>query len=395
MTRWLPLLLGFLQAINPLSTDMYLPAFPAIEASLGSGTGGAQVTLGAWFLGLAVGQLTQGTLSDRFGRRGPLIVGTLVYAAASVGCALAWDVASLSAFRFLAAFGGSASAVIVRAVVRDVAQGFEAARIMSRLILIMGAAPILAPSLGGALLGVGGWRTIFWVLSAYGALSAFLVWRHMPDTLPPERRLRLGPAALLAGYVTVLSERTFLSNTLLGSAAMVCVFAYIAGAPAAFILAGGLSPGMFAAVFGGMAAGFIGGAQFNPALIARYGPGRALLGAALAVLTAALGLCGVVATGVGGVWGMFVCILALLAATSFVFPNSAVGALARHGHRAGTASALMGTVQFVVAAGAALLVGVVADGTARPMAAVVLLGAVMMVAVDLWRARAARGAAGR
>lgn len=387
MTRWLPLLLGFLQAINPLSTDMYLPAFPAIEAALGSTAGGAQTTLGAWFLGLAVGQLAQGTLSDRYGRRGPLVVGTAVYALASVGCALAWDVTSLSVFRFVAAFGGSASAVITRAVVRDVAEGLAAARIMSRLMLIMGAAPILAPSLGSLLLEVAEWRAIFWVLAGYGAVSVLLAWRFMPDTLPPERRLRLGPAALLAGYAAVLGERSFLSHALLGSAAMVCVFAYVAGAPGAFVEAGGLSPGAFAAMFGAMAAGFIGGAQFNPMLVARYGPGRVLRVATLGVLAASLALAGVVVTGFGGVWGMFVCLLAMLAACSAVFPNSAVGALARHGHRAGTASALLGTVQFVVAAGAALLVGVLADGTARPMAAVVLLGAVMMVAVDLWRAR--------
>ncbi|WP_376090548.1 multidrug effflux MFS transporter [Roseomonas sp. CCTCC AB2023176] len=280
MPGWLPFLLGFLQAINPLSTDMYLPAFPAIEAGFGSGVGGAQVTLAAWFLGLAAGQVTQGSLADRFGRRVPLIAGTLVYTAASVGCALSWDVTSLAVFRCIAAFGGSASAVIPRAIVRDMAEGLEAARLMSRLILIMGAAPILAPSLGGALLALGGWRAIFWLLAGYGALSCFLAWRLLPDTLPPERRLRLGPAAMLLGYVNVVREKIFLTRAMMGAAAMICMFAYISAAPVVFIQMYGMSPSAFAILFGATAFGFIGGAQFNPMLVARFGPGRVMRWAA-------------------------------------------------------------------------------------------------------------------
>jgi DHA1 family bicyclomycin/chloramphenicol resistance-like MFS transporter len=167
MPGWLPLLLGFLTAVGPLSTDMYLPAFPAIEAELGTRWGGVEGTLAAWFVGLAAGQMVQGTLADRLGRRPPLIAGTALYALASAGCALAPDMASLSIWRCAAAFGGAASAVIPRAVVRDLADGLAAARLMSRLMLVMGAAPVLAPSLGGLLLGAGGWRSIFWAAAAY------------------------------------------------------------------------------------------------------------------------------------------------------------------------------------------------------------------------------------
>ena len=387
MPAWLPLLLGFLTAINPISTDMYLPAFPQMEAEFGSGPGSAQLTLATWFLGLAVGQVTQGTLSDRFGRRGPLILGTVLYTLATVGCALAPDMGWLAAFRFVEAFGASASSVIPRAVVRDKVTGLEAARIMSRLILVMGAAPILAPSLGGALLGVAGWRSIFWAMAAYGALSGLLVWWLLPDTLPPERRLRLGPAALLRNFGRVLAEPVFLTHALLGAAVMFCIFAYISGAPAIYIEHFGITPGQFAIVFGASAAGFIGGAQLNPPLSARFGPGRVLTAASFILLGNGVFLAVLAWTGWGGMWGFFPPVLIMLTASSLIMPNSAVGALARHGQRAGTASALLGTLQFAVAALGSMGVGVLADGTPRPVAAVILFGAVMAVVLNALRHR--------
>jgi len=197
---WLPILLGILTAVGPLSTDMYLPAFPAIEASMHGMPGTAQVTLATWFAGLAVGQVTQGSLADRFGRRRPLIVGTLVYALANVGCALSTDITTLSVLRFVAAFGGSASMVIPRAIVRDLTDGHAAARLMSRLILVMGAAPILAPTLGGAVLGFGSWHAIFWIMSVYGALCAVLVVALLPETLAARHRITGGVARTLARF---------------------------------------------------------------------------------------------------------------------------------------------------------------------------------------------------
>ena len=168
---WLTLLLGFLSAVGPVSTDMYLPSFPALELSLGGAPGSAQITLAAWFAGLAFGQLSQGTLSDRFGRRRPLLVGTVIYTLASIGCATAPSIPIFSAFRVLAAFGGSASVVVPRAVVRDISDGHDAARMLSKLILVMGAVPILAPALGGAVLAIASWRVIFWAASVYGVLG--------------------------------------------------------------------------------------------------------------------------------------------------------------------------------------------------------------------------------
>src|SRR5271154_981927 len=181
---WLPWLLGFLTAIGPASIDMYLPAFTAIEASLGAAPGGAQVTLAAYFAGLAIGQMTQGTLSDRFGRRNPIIVGTLIYALASIGAALSPSIGWLAAFRALSAIGGAAGTVVPRAVVRDLASGQAAAGMMSQLMLVLGVAPILAPSLGGAVLAFASWRWIFVILAAYALICCALVITLMPETLP-------------------------------------------------------------------------------------------------------------------------------------------------------------------------------------------------------------------
>ncbi|MBP0493201.1 multidrug effflux MFS transporter [Roseomonas indoligenes] len=387
MPPWLPLLLGFLTAINPISTDMYLPGFPQMEAEFGTGQGGAQLTLATWFVGLAVGQVTQGTLSDRFGRRGPLIVGTVVYTLATVGCALAPSMGWLAAFRFMEAFGASASSVIPRAVVRDKVTGLEAARIMSRLILVMGAAPILAPSLGGALLGVADWRAIFWVMAGYGAVSGLLVWWLLPDTLPPERRLRLGFGALMRNYGRVLTEPVFLTHALMGATVMFSMFAYISGAPAVYIEYFGIPPGRFAILFGMGAVGFIGGAQLNPWLVGRFGANRVLSAGAIAFLTSAAALVLLVWTGWGGFWGFFFPVFAMLASGSMIMPNSAVGGLARHGQRAGTASALLGTLQFAVAALGSVAVGHFANGTPRPVAAVILAGAVMTIGLDALRRR--------
>jgi DHA1 family bicyclomycin/chloramphenicol resistance-like MFS transporter len=386
MPRWLPLLLGFLTAVGPLSTDMYLPAFPAIEAELGRGWGGVQATLSAWFLGLAVGQLVQGTLADRLGRRRPLVIGTAVYTLASVGCALASDMAMLSICRCIAAFGGAASAVIPRAMVRDLATGLAAAKLMSRLMLVMGAAPILAPSLGGLLLEAGGWRAIFWVSAAYGAASCLLAWWLLPETLPPERRLRRSPLALVGDFGRIAAERGFLANAVMGGAAMFMVFAFIGGAPEIYIEQFGIAPAQFGLLFALSATGFIGATQLNPWLLGRFGdlvPRFALLLALASVLV----LAGSAFTGLGGFMGLYLPACLALACTGLVFPNAAVGALARHAVRAGSASALLGTLQFGLAALGAALVGALTAGTAVPMAILMLLGIGTAVLAELARPR--------
>ncbi|EHM03122.1 drug resistance transporter, Bcr/CflA subfamily [Acetobacteraceae bacterium AT-5844] len=387
LPAWLPLLLGFLTAIGPLSTDMYLPSFPAIEAGFGAPKGSAEMTLAAWFLGLAVGQMVQGTLADRYGRRRPLLVGLGVFILGSAGCALAPDIQTLAFCRFVAAFGGSASTVLPRAVVRDIAEGYAAARLMSRLMLVMGAAPILAPSLGGLMLQFGGWRQIFWFGVAYAVISSTLVWRMLPETLPPERRLRLGPTDLLLRYLHILREKVFLTHAALGCAAMFLLFTYVGGSPGVFVGMFGLQPGAFAILFGVNAACFILASQLNPPLLLRFGPVQVVRWTSYVMLAATLVLAAAAFSGQATLSMILVPVAIASASTALILPNSAVGALTRHSTQAGTASALLGTLQFSIAGCSGILLGWLADGSARPMAMLMVGSAVAAVVAERYRPR--------
>jgi DHA1 family bicyclomycin/chloramphenicol resistance-like MFS transporter len=384
---WLPLLLGFLTAVGPVSTDMYLPAFPAIEQALGGQAGTAQMTLAAWFAGLAVGQITQGSLSDRFGRRWPLVAGTALYTLATVGCALASDLPTLSAFRLISAFGGSASMVIPRAVVRDLADGHAAARLMSRLMLVMGAAPILAPSLGGLVLALAGWQAIFWICAGYGAICCLLVAVLLPDTLPANRRLKLGLGAMGQRYGSILRERGFITHTLVGGFTTFSFFAYLGGSPAVFEEIYHLGPAAYGGVFGCCAAGLIACSQINPMLVRRFGVGRVLSGSVRMLLAANTTLLVLAFVRPAQWWVVALAIAASISTNGFNTPNSTVGALSPHPAHAGSASALMGTLQFMLGAVSGLLVGLASDGTMRPMAALMFAGALGANIFDICRPR--------
>jgi DHA1 family bicyclomycin/chloramphenicol resistance-like MFS transporter len=384
---WLPVLLGFLTAVGPLSTDMYLPAFPAIESSLGGLPGTAQITLATWFAGLAIGQVTQGSLADRYGRRGPLIVGTLIYTVASAGCALAPDIWSLSACRFIAAFGGSASMVIPRAMVRDLADGHAAARLMSRLMLVMGAAPILAPTLGGFILGYTTWHAIFWFTTAYGALCCALVWTALPDTLRPGHRVKLNFVGVLSRFAGIARDRIFMGYALTGGFGMFGMFAYIGGSSPVFIEHFGFSPAQYGMLFGCSAAMFILSSQLNPRFLQRFGAPMVLRTALATLLLASVILVGSAFIGLNLPIAIVLPVMLCMGSMGFIMPNAAVGALSRHAAQAGSASALMGTIQFALAALSGVMVGALTDGTPRPMAAMVLAGAIGAFAADRLRPR--------
>ncbi len=366
--RWLPLLLGFLTAVGPATTDMYLPAFPAIEASFSAHAGSAQLTLAAWFAGLAVGQLSQGTLSDRFGRKRPLIVATAIYTLACLGCALAPSIQWLAAFRALAAIGASAGMVIPRAMVRDLAEGHAAAVLLSRLSLVMGAAPILAPTIGSAVLAFADWRGIFWILTAYGVACWLLVVLLLPDTLPEERRIRLRPGEQLARYRSILAERGFLTHASMGGFATFAFFAYLGGSSPVFIQGFGLTPAQYAMIFGANSFGLICCAQLNPHLLRRFGHSRVLRWVSRVHLAATAALT-VIAF---AQWHTLPLVIApvfvAISCMGMLNPNTIVGALARHQHHAGSASSVMGTGQYLLGAVSGLLVGLATDGTPRGMA---------------------------
>ena len=387
VSAWLPPLLGYFIAVGPAATDMYLPAFPAVEASFGTAPGTAQLTLATWFAGLAVGQITQGTLSDRFGRRRPLIAGTAIFCLACIGCALAPSIAWLAAFRMLGAIGASAGMVVPRAVVRDLADGQNAAILMSRLMLVMGVAPILAPSIGGLVLIFLHWRFIFVILAIYAAGGCVMAWRLLPETLPPARRTHLRPTKQLARYVGILRERGFVTHAAMGACGSFCMFAYLAGSSPVFIQGFGLTPSEYALIFGLCSCGLIAGSQINARLLPRVGLSFMLRMIARISLCATATLAVLAFAGVHILPVIVAPIFVALSCQGFSNGNSAVGALSRHAGHAGSASALMGMAQFSLGATSGLLVGLFTDGTPRGMAALMLCGSLGAVIADLCRPR--------
>ncbi len=381
---WLPILLGFLQAVGPISTDMYLPAFPAIEASFHVPDGSAQITLGTWMLGIALGQLAQGPLTDRFGRRAPLLLGTIVYTVGAVGCALSGSIPVMAGWRFLAAIGASASMVIPRAIVRDITEGHEAARLMSRLVLVLGAAPILAPTLGGLVLQMASWRVIFWINAVYGALALLFSVLKLPDTLPRVERIKIHPAAMFLRYAVILRERGFRAHVTMMSFYAFSLFAYLGGSPTIFIKHYHYSPKQFGMVFGSVAVFYIICSQLNMRLVRRFDIDGTLHRVSTLYLCAALAVLAMAITDAPPL--MFAVMLALTQGLNgFLIPTATVGALRHHGAQAGSASALMGMMQFGIGAGGGFCVGLLTNGTAVPMAGLMLGGAVIAKIADLLR----------
>ncbi|WP_298281858.1 multidrug effflux MFS transporter [Acidocella sp.] len=378
VTSKLPLLLGLLIAVGPVSTDMYLPAFPQIAHSFAA-PAAPQESLAAYFVGLAIGQMTQGALSDRLGRRTPLLAGLALYSLASLGCALAGSVTSLVVFRALSALGASAGVVIPRAMVRDLADGPEAAKLFSRLMLVMGVAPICSPLLGSAVMAVFSWRAIFATCVVYGALALALTWRYLPDTLPPARRTLIGPVETMARYGRILRERGFLAHALLATANSASIFAYLAATPQIFIDEFGWPNSAYALLFGANSIAYIGYNQLNPALVNRFGLHRVISFATAVLLATSLLLAGFAFTAQGAFHIETGLLLSELA-FGLLMPCTLVGALSRHQSHAGSASALLGTLQYSGGAVSGLAVGWLADGTARPMGLAMLLCALLALA---------------
>ena len=369
--KFLPLILGMLAAFAPLAIDMYLPAFPAMAADLRGDSAGAQLTIASYFLGMAMGQLVYGPLCDRYGRKPPLYVGVALFVAASLACALASDMPQMIALRLLQALGGCAGMVVARAVVRDVSDRMDPVRLMSRLMLIMGVAPILAPTLGGLVDQWLGWRAIFVGLALFGGLALLMVVVALPETHPPSNRLRQSPLAVLRAYGGLLADGRFMRPSLAAAFGTAAMFAYITGSPAVFMEVHGISPANYGILFGVAAAGVIAGSQVSSPLAARWGR-EVLFGRVLATM-AVLALALLALTLLGApFWLLFACLFCLIGLLGVVFPLGTVLGLARFPHMAGTASALLGTLQFGLGGVAGGVLGAWHDGTGLPMAAVIL-----------------------
>src|SRR3954449_2010420 len=383
----LVVVLGAVNAIGPLSIDMYLPAFPEIAASLHASAAQVQLTLTACVAGLALGQLLVGPLSDRLGRRGPLMIAMSVYSVASVACAVAPSAPALMGLRFVQGLAGAGGVVIARAVVRDLHSGAAAVRLFSSLMLVTGLAPILAPLAGGQILAVTSWRGIFVVLTVLSALLAGLVAVGLREPLPPERRSHHGLGRTLAIMRGLLRDRWFVGHALAGGLGFGALFAYISGS--SFVLQGiyGVSPQLHILLFAINGLGLIAGSQVNARLVGRFGPARLLRAGLLSITGSAAALLAVVTAGGLGVWAVLVPMFVIVSSLSFVLPNSTALALADHADVAGTASALLGVGQFLIGAVVAPLVGAGGTESAVPMAAVMTGAAVAALA-----ARQAAGA---
>lgn len=369
----LALILGTLAAFGPLSIDMYLPALPTIAAEFGVTTAAVQQTLSAFFIGLALGQLFYGPISDRIGRRAPLLFGCAMYTVVSMGCAFAPSVGGLLGLRFLQALGSSAGMVIGRSVVRDRFDERESARMYSLLVLVMGIAPITAPLIGGQLLIAFGWRSIFWVLAAFGLLCFALVWFGLEESLPKEQRTREGLGHALAAYGGLLTDGRYMGFALAGGLASAAMFAYISGSPFVFIELNNVPPEQFGFLFGLNAFGLIAVSQLNRWLLTKYTSVHLLSGALSVTAGASLLLFGATLAGIGGFPLLLALLFLTIASTGMVGPNAMALAMAPYGRKAGSASALLGATQFVAGALAGALVGLLANGTALPMTGVIAL----------------------
>ena len=367
------LMLGALTAFGPMSIDMYLPALPTVAAGFGASPSRVQLTLSAFFLGFGVGQLVYGPLSDRWGRRPPLLVGTGLYVIASLLCAVATGVGWLIPFRLLQGLSACAGPLIARAVVRDVYDRDRAAYMLSLLMLIMGAAPLLAPLLGGQLLLASGWRSIFAVQGAFGALCFLAAWSGLAETLDEAKRSRAGVRAMVARYGALLRSRVYVGYAVSSGAAFAGMFAYFAGSPFVFIRLYGVPPQNYGFLFALNVIGLMGCAALNSRLVLRYGPDPVLRRGVAAVAAAGAALVVVAITGWGGLAGLVIPLLVFISSISFISANAMAGALATVRHVAGTASALVGTIQFGLGALSGAAVGAFYNGTAVPMAAVIAL----------------------
>jgi DHA1 family bicyclomycin/chloramphenicol resistance-like MFS transporter len=385
----LVLVLGFLIALGPLTIDMYLPSLPIITADLHSTAAAVQLTLTGTLAGLALGQLLVGPLSDTVGRRTPLLAGIGVHILASVICVIAPNLAVLGTLRVLQGLGAAAAMVVGMAIVRDLFTGLAAARLLSRLMLVMGAAPILAPTLGGIVLSWTSWRGVFVVLALFGIAIITVTALALPETLPVERRRSGGVAGTLRDYGRLFTDRAFVGLILVAGLSMAALFAYVAGSSFVFQGQFALSEQQFGFVFGAGAIGLIGATQFNVRLLRRWTPSQILMSALAFGAVAGLVLLLFAATGFGGIAGVLVPLWLVLAAAGLAFPNAPALALSRHGEAAGTAAALLGAVQFGVGALAAPLVGILGVG-ATAMALVVAGGmlaanAVLLLVVRPWQ----------
>ena len=375
-------LLGAVTAFAPMSIDMYLPALPVLGDEYGAAPGHVQLSVASFFLGLAIGQGFYGPLSDRFGRTRPLFAGLTLFVFASVACAMSPSINFLIVVRFFQALGACSGQVISRAIVRDLFEPREAVQVFSLLVLVMGVSPVLAPLLGGQILQWYPWRMIFWVIAALGTAGLAGILLRLRETHKGHHK-KLVIGNVLRTYAELLRDRAFLGYVLTGGMAMAGMFAYIVGSPYVFIQHFHVTTAHFGIFFGVNALGLVMAAQVNARLVRRFTSDQIIRKVLMIQVGSGLLLLAGVWTGVLQLYGVAIFIFIYVACVGCLFPNINAMAMAPHGAKAGSASALIGVIQFTLAATSASLIGAVNSGAALPVA--VLIGVCGVTAAVLYR----------
>ncbi|MBV6271462.1 multidrug effflux MFS transporter [Alcaligenaceae bacterium CGII-47] len=369
--------MGSLAAIGPLAVDMYLPSFGAIAADLNVPVSQVERTLASYLLGLALAQLVYGPLADRLGRKIPLIGGLILFIIASLACASSTDIEHLNLWRIIQAFGGASGMVVPRAVIRDHLETRDAAKALSLLMLIMGVMPIVAPLLGGQIVSLGSWRTIFHIMAGVATLQLIAVVIAMRESLNPSAVIALRPSIIAHNYLSLLRHKKFICYTLAGGFGTAGMFAYIVGSPRVFMTIYDVDPRYFGLLFGLNALSLILASQLSARMLNRREPGVLLRRAqtmlvAMTLIALALTLLGLITLPL-----LMLCLMGFMASQGFVNPNAAALALNEQGRRLGVASAMMGTLQMLCGAGAGMAVSAWQSDTPLPLTGMLAVCAVL------------------
>ena len=375
--------LGLITAVGPFAIDMYLPALPSIGSALHASPALVQMTLTVFFITLGVCQLVYGPLADIVGRKPPIYAGLAIFTLGSVGCAFASGIGSLIFFRMLQSLGACAGMVVPRAVVRDLHTGHDATRLMSLLMLVVSISPILAPLTGSAIIAGFGWRGVFWALTLAAAIAAILALTQLPETLAEHHRADSSWRGAFSGYLRLMTDPFFLGLTLVGAFGVSSFFVYLANA--SFVIIGhyGLSPTVFSLCFALNAASFFGFSQLTARLSARYGLAAVIRNASVGFALSMIGATLVFALGSDSLPLMMAFLFIGYGFLGLVLPPSAVLSLEEYGNIAGTASALMGALQFVVGAAIMAVSAVFTGGHPKPMVYAIAACAVVTLLLAL------------
>jgi DHA1 family bicyclomycin/chloramphenicol resistance-like MFS transporter len=386
------ILLGALTAFAPLSIDMYLPALPLLERVFSATTAEVQRTLAAFLIGFAVSQLLYGPLADRFGRKRPLYGSLAMFVAASVACGAASSAGWLTVFRLFQALGACGGQVMARAMVRDLFEPAETRRVFSMLMLVLGVSPVAAPLLGGYILLWFGWRAIFGLEALIGVACLIGIHFRLPETWLADAAHRLDARKILASYALLARDRTFVSAALVCGLAASGMFAYIASAPFVFINLYGVSPQNFGWLFGFIAVGVVGASQINGRVVHGVPTDRVLRATVIVQFVAGVALLATTLARAGGFAGLYAPLYVYVACVGFIYPCGAALAMAGHARMAGFASALLGTLQWGIAAVSTILLGTIENASALPMAIVISVCATCALVVNLALVRGQRTA---